>query len=39
LRWAARAAQAIVREHGGDIVLSNLPAGGLGALVTLPRLG
>ncbi|MDB5410519.1 MAG: histidine kinase [Rhodospirillales bacterium] len=31
------AALAIVRGHGGDIVLSNLPAGGLGALVTLPR--
>ncbi|MBV8650214.1 MAG: histidine kinase, partial [Alphaproteobacteria bacterium] len=32
------AAQAIIRGHGGDIVLSNLPGGGLGALVTLPRL-
>lgn len=32
------AALAIIRGHGGDIVLSNLPAGGLGALVTLPRL-
>jgi signal transduction histidine kinase len=32
------AAQAIIRGHGGDIVLSNLPAGGLGALVTLPRI-
>jgi signal transduction histidine kinase len=31
------AALAIIRGHGGDIVLSNLPAGGLGALVTLPR--
>ena len=31
------AAQGIVRAHGGDIVLSNLPAGGLEALVTLPR--
>jgi signal transduction histidine kinase len=31
------AAQAIIREHSGDIVLSNLPAGGLEALVTLPR--
>ena len=33
------AALAIVRGHGGNIVLSNLPAGGLGALVTLPRTG
>jgi len=32
------AAQAIIRAHGGDIVLSNLPAGGLGALVTLSRI-
>jgi signal transduction histidine kinase len=32
------AALAIIRGHGGDIVLSNLPAGGLGALVTLPRI-
>jgi signal transduction histidine kinase len=32
------AALAIMRRHGGDIVLSNLPAGGLGALVTLPRI-
>jgi signal transduction histidine kinase len=31
------AALAIIRRHGGDVVLSNLPAGGLGALVTLPR--
>jgi signal transduction histidine kinase len=31
------AALAIVQGHGGDIVLSNLRAGGLGALVTLPR--
>jgi len=31
------AALAIIRGHGGDVVLSNLPAGGLGALVTLPR--
>jgi signal transduction histidine kinase len=31
------AALAIVRGHGGDIVLSNLPDGGLGASVTLPR--
>jgi signal transduction histidine kinase len=30
------AALAIVRGHGGDIVLSNLPAGGFGAMVTLP---
>jgi signal transduction histidine kinase len=32
------AALAIIRGHGGDIVLSNLPAGGLEALVTLPRI-
>ena len=32
------AALAIVQGHGGDIVLSNLPTGGLGALVTLPRI-
>jgi signal transduction histidine kinase len=32
------AALAIIQGHGGDIVLSNLPAGGLGALVTLPRI-
>jgi signal transduction histidine kinase len=32
------AALAIIRGHGGDVVLSNLPAGGLGALVTLPRI-
>jgi signal transduction histidine kinase len=32
------AALAIVRGHGGDVVLSNLPAGGLQALVTLPRI-
>jgi hypothetical protein len=32
------AALAIVRGHGGDIILSNLPTGGLGALVTLPRI-
>jgi signal transduction histidine kinase len=31
------AALAIIREHGGDVVLSNLPAGGLGAFVTLTR--
>jgi signal transduction histidine kinase len=31
------AALAIIRGHGGDVVLSNLPSGGLGALVTLPR--
>jgi signal transduction histidine kinase len=31
------AALAIIRGHGGDIILSNLPAGGLGALVTLPQ--
>jgi two-component system osmolarity sensor histidine kinase EnvZ len=31
------AALAIIRGHGGDVILSNLPAGGLGALVTLPR--
>jgi signal transduction histidine kinase len=32
------AAQAIVSGHGGDITLCNQPAGGLEALVTLPRL-
>jgi signal transduction histidine kinase len=32
------AALAIIRGHGGDVVLSNLPDGGLGALVTLPRI-
>jgi signal transduction histidine kinase len=32
------AALAIIRRHGGDIVLSNLSSGGLGALVTLPRI-
>jgi signal transduction histidine kinase len=32
------AALAIIRGHGGDIVLSNLPAGGLEASVTLPRI-
>jgi signal transduction histidine kinase len=32
------AALAIIRGHGGDIVLSNLPAGGLGASITLPRI-
>ena len=32
------AAQAIIREHGGDIILSNLATGGLEALVTLPRI-
>jgi signal transduction histidine kinase len=32
------AALAIVRGHGGDIVLSNPPGGGLEALVTLPRI-
>jgi signal transduction histidine kinase len=31
------AAQAIVSGHGGDITLCNQPAGGLEALVTLPR--
>lgn len=31
------AAQAIVRGHGGDIRLRNRPAGGLEAVVTLPR--
>jgi signal transduction histidine kinase len=31
------AALAIIRGHGGDIILSNLPAGGLEALVTLPQ--
>ncbi|MDR3441167.1 ATP-binding protein [Telmatospirillum sp.] len=30
------AAQAIIRGHGGDIVLQNQPAGGLEATVTLP---
>jgi signal transduction histidine kinase len=33
------AAQAIVSGHGGDITLCNQPAGGLEALVTLPRVG
>jgi two-component system osmolarity sensor histidine kinase EnvZ len=32
------AALAIIRGHGGDVVLSNLPAGGLAASVTLPRI-
>jgi signal transduction histidine kinase len=32
------AAQAIVREHGGDIILSNRAEGGLKASVTLPRI-
>ncbi|MEA2780378.1 MAG: hypothetical protein QOK29_1922 [Rhodospirillaceae bacterium] len=32
------AALAIIQAHGGNIVLSNLPAGGLGALITLPRI-
>jgi signal transduction histidine kinase len=32
------AALAIIRGHGGDVVLSNLPTGGLQALITLPRL-
>ena len=32
------AALAIVHGHGGDIILSNLPTGGLGASVTLPRI-
>jgi two-component system osmolarity sensor histidine kinase EnvZ len=32
------AAQAIVREHGGDIILSNRAEGGLKACVTLPRI-
>jgi signal transduction histidine kinase len=32
------AAQAIVREHGGDITLSNRAEGGLKACVTLPRI-
>ena len=31
------AALAIIREGGGNIVLRNIPAGGLEALVTLPR--
>lgn len=31
------AAQAIIRGHGGDIVLRNQPAGGLEAVVTLPQ--
>ena len=31
------AAQAIVSGHGGDITLCNRPAGGLEALITLPR--
>jgi signal transduction histidine kinase len=31
------AAQAIISGHGGDITLCNQPAGGLEALVTLPR--
>lgn len=33
------AAQAIVRGHGGDIVLKNRADGGLEAIVTLPRVG
>jgi signal transduction histidine kinase len=33
------AAQAVVSGHGGDITLCNQPAGGLEALVTLPRVG
>jgi signal transduction histidine kinase len=33
------AAQAIVSGHGGDITLCNQSAGGLEALVTLPRVG
>ncbi|OGA39049.1 MAG: hypothetical protein A3G24_19170 [Betaproteobacteria bacterium RIFCSPLOWO2_12_FULL_62_13] len=32
-------ARNIARAHGGDIVLSNLPAGGLEATLTLPRHG
>jgi signal transduction histidine kinase len=32
------AAQAIVSGHGGEITLCNQPAGGLEALVTLPRI-
>jgi signal transduction histidine kinase len=32
------AALSIIRGHGGDVVLSNLPAGGLAASVTLPRI-
>jgi signal transduction histidine kinase len=32
------AALATIRGHGGDVVLSNLPAGGLLASVTLPRI-
>lgn len=32
------AAQAIVREHGGDVILSNRAEGGLKACVTLPRI-
>lgn len=33
------AAQAIIRGHGGEIVLDNRPGGGLEALVTLPMAG
>jgi signal transduction histidine kinase len=33
------AAQAIISGHGGDITLCNQPAGGLEALVVLPRMG
>jgi signal transduction histidine kinase len=33
------AAQAIISGHGGDITLCNQSAGGLEALVTLPRVG
>jgi signal transduction histidine kinase len=33
------AAQAIISGHGGDITLCNQPAGGLEALVNLPRAG
>ena len=30
-------ARSVARAHGGDVTLSNLPSGGLEALVTLPR--
>lgn len=33
------AARAIINGHGGDIALCNQPAGGLEALITLPRVG
>jgi len=32
-------ARSCVRAHGGDVTLSNLPAGGLRAVIVLPRLG